>query len=231
MTKPLFVTYYTDKYRDYYVDLERSAVKHGIDLSAAHIEDDATLWVDRACHKSRVVYAAMEQYNRPVVWIDCDARFNWYPKYFDDAADHVDYAIGRLDGYHDCGNVMLFNNTMAGRKVIALWNAYMLKYRFVHDEAILSYVWHAMNWELVSDFIPKSVSTYTLSGSPITQMTASLGQRSKIEVGVKDFTPEFRRALVKRDFSAKFKFETIFKEGLLDERKRQYLEHGKPLAS
>jgi hypothetical protein len=100
--KPIFVSFFTENYREEADGLIGTLKQFNLEYEIRHIEDRGS-WVENCAQKPRFISDTMLWHpDRPVVWVDADARIRREPKLFDeldcDVAFHLRHEVELLSG-------------------------------------------------------------------------------------------------------------------------------------
>ncbi len=134
---PLFITMFTPLYAGEVRQLQESFSEFNLELSAVEIACRGS-WILNVQQKARVIHAALDQHpNRPIVWLDADARMRAYPELLMSMDDGVDFAAFMIPGVFKiarkrpwgpergpealAGGTMYFGNTAATRRLVERW--------------------------------------------------------------------------------------------------------------
>lgn len=79
----IIVAYYTDDYKDEAKELINSLKSFGVEYVVENVKCNGS-WIRNVNYKPTFIREKIEEWNRPVVYIDVDARVKKYPTLFDD---------------------------------------------------------------------------------------------------------------------------------------------------
>ena len=142
MTEPIFVTYWTDKYKQHAREWLLSAHELGLRCSIAHLEC-AGSWQANCQKKPAFLLEMLQQFPAgPVVWVDVDARFRSRPDLLMDWQDapNVAYHTYRLTGGRAepmSGTIWLDNRTGSAARWLKAWAALCHAQPDVYDQVLM----------------------------------------------------------------------------------------------
>lgn len=181
-TRPGFITLATPQYEPEAEELYRSAVKHGVSVTVIGCDDQGS-WARNTRLKAHIIREQITLLDRPIVWVDADARFRAYPTYlfedlsltFADFAAH--YRKDKL-GYRLApeyapnegellGGTLYFNNTDQSKAVLDEWILENEADKHVWEQKNLQKVVHrhAENEGLLRHELPKEYCMITAKGA------------------------------------------------------------------
>lgn len=125
--RPLVVSFATSSYFEHARSMEESARAWGLDVRVERLPDFPS-WREACKYKPRMLAKLIDDSDRPILWVDSDARFRAYPELFDQEhdADVMAHVIRRRTGHEQtaAGTIWL-NNTPGAKAFIHRWLAIM----------------------------------------------------------------------------------------------------------
>ena len=121
--RPLYVNCYTDRYADEAAALVQSLDQFGLDHRVERIEDAGTWAANCNLKPAHIERCAKDNPDRPIVWLDADARVRQYPRLFDDMAalNRWDFAAHWLNGSELLSGTLYFGPTIQARELVHRW--------------------------------------------------------------------------------------------------------------
>jgi hypothetical protein len=121
MKTPVYVSFYTDAYREEAGALVDSLDRFGLEEDVRHVPDQGS-WVRNCAMKSAFIFRMLVAHpGRPIVWLDADARVRQHPDVFN--ALDCDFAAHWRHGVELLSGTMYFGPTLAARMLVATWRA------------------------------------------------------------------------------------------------------------
>lgn len=145
--KPLYVSFYTPKYKKLAKRLEESFQEFGLIYHLFDLPDQGS-WVRNCGLKPFVIRGSLLEYDRPIVFIDSDAVVRQYPALFDhmneDFGAHWLSRKGR-SGKELLSGTIFINNTKGGHELMELWVDRQGQHMEEWDQRNLSNILHKAN--------------------------------------------------------------------------------------
>lgn len=118
--KPVFTSFYTDAYRDHAEGLIASLEAFGLEHDVRHLPSGGN-WLTNVNHKAVFLLSMMARHpDRPIVWLDADARVRQAPKLFDTLS--CDFACHYRHGVELLSGTMYFAPTAAAVQLLQAWH-------------------------------------------------------------------------------------------------------------
>lgn len=128
---PLFCSFYTPDYTVYAERLIESLDGANINMSdrCVRLVKSQGTWVKNCAMKAEYLWQMLDQYQRPLVWVDADAVVRKYSSFFstligsviDIAAHMPDRSRHPLCNSKLCSGTLFINNTPAAQDVLMDW--------------------------------------------------------------------------------------------------------------
>lgn len=147
MIKPLYVSFFTEKYRASAAELVATLDAFELEHEVRFLDADPD-WVANVQRKPAYILQALLQHpGRPIVWLDADARVRKRPELFDAWACDLtrkrvapDFAAHWLGGIELLSGTMWFGPTPAAVKLASQWRTYQESRRDLVDQVALEHV-------------------------------------------------------------------------------------------
>jgi len=140
---PLIVSYFTPDtpYERHAMALREDARRLGL---AARIEPLVSRgsWVENCAQKAGFILDMHKQEQRPLLWLDADARLRRKLHVLEDVA--VDLAVARRHGWEFYTGQIYFGASAISRRLLDIWRDHCVRYPHIWDQVLLGYAW----WEL-----------------------------------------------------------------------------------
>ncbi len=118
---PIYVSYFTENYREEADALIGTLKRFDLEYDVAKILDTGS-WVGNCSRKASFIAAMMGCHrNRPVVWVDADARIRRYPILLDGISGDVDVAYHLRNEQELLSGTLYFAPTDMASKVVRNW--------------------------------------------------------------------------------------------------------------
>lgn len=146
MSSPIIVSYYTPgtHYEDHAKALAQSAKRLGLDVITGARSSKAS-WVENCGQKAAFLRDVWNEVQRPILWIDADARIIRRPTIVENLA--TDFAAIRIHDWLFHGGQIYFGKTDAASELLERWQFYCNNYPYVWDQVSLGYAW----WDMAVD--------------------------------------------------------------------------------
>ena len=116
--------------------------------------DDSGVWEVNCSIKALFILNVLTELQRPVLWVDADARVLREPI----VDDHLDFAIHRFDGWEFASGTVFFNATDAAMRLLRRWVELCLEKPLIWDQILLDQAWCELSASgaLVTGWLPES---------------------------------------------------------------------------
>ncbi len=146
-TTPMYVSFFTPDYAPYAERLTESLDRANINLSDRCIramKSDGS-WVLNCAKKGQFLWDCLEEFQRPLVWLDADALLKKYTGHFSiliaqgyDVAAHLpDRRRHPLCNSNLCSGTLFFNNTRNAQDVLMDWIVACTESKHELDQEVL----------------------------------------------------------------------------------------------
>lgn len=153
--KPLFCSFYTQNtpYEQEKNFLLQDLIHHNLEYVITGVDSKGS-WVLNTNQKSIVCLNTFDTYNRPIVYLDCDARVRQYPKLFETLT--CDVAVHYRRGRELLSGTLFFNQTTGARTVLEAWVQKCKDLPHIWDQKNLATVLLDMKDVIDIGFLPAS---------------------------------------------------------------------------
>jgi hypothetical protein len=119
---PVYVCYHTPgPYAKEAGELATTLRQHDLHHEIVEVADCGS-WVRNCARKASFVRDMLAKHeDRPIVYLDSDARVCAYPKAFDEMPDDVDVAVHYKDGTELLSGTLYFGNTSGSWEIVRQW--------------------------------------------------------------------------------------------------------------
>ncbi len=155
---PVLISYYT---RDTAYEQSAAALQESIEALGDYPFyilglDDSGIWEVNCSIKAMFILNVLTELDRPVLWVDADAKVFREPV----IDDHFDFAVHRFDGWEFASGTVYFNTTEAAIRLARRWVELCQEQPLIWDQILLDRAWCEVSAEhpLVTGWLPE---TYT----------------------------------------------------------------------
>lgn len=146
MSHPLIVSYYTPNSayevhaRTLLEDTKRLGLEARIEPRPAR-----TSWLENCAQKAEFIFQMHEQEQRPLLWIDADARLLRPLDML--RGEGIDFAAVILNGWEFMGGQIYFGTSPVAAQLLQRWRDYCLAFPHIWDQVSLGYAWWDVSLE------------------------------------------------------------------------------------
>ena len=151
--KPLYVLFYTvnTPYADEAAECVKTLREFKLDYHIYPVHSEGS-WEKNTQIKAKIIQQALKSTDRPIVYVDADARIKSYPILLDQI--ECDVAFHYFRGVELLSGTLYFGNTERGRKLVDEWVAENAKYPGEWDQKVLQHVvekQHDIEWLMLPE--------------------------------------------------------------------------------
>jgi hypothetical protein len=154
---PIIVNCYTSEtlYEEEANGLRLSLERLGLEYEIVGVPDQGS-WEKNCAFKAQFIHDVYYRLNRPVLWLDADARVCELPILV--AGAEADFAIGKVNGWQFASGTMYFNSSPLGELLLKTWLKYCKKNPDIWDQIHLDRAWEEISAQhpLYTQWLPQT---------------------------------------------------------------------------
>lgn len=163
-----FISFYTENtpYEKEADELRKNLLSFG--FSADHVCPKTNLsnWHKNCCHKPYFIDEKLKELDKPVVWIDADARIIRQPILFEKLANSdVEFSVHFRDNIELLSGTMFLRPTDKVMKLIYYWK-YLLRKDYESPPGSPQY-WKGLEQSALQYLVTEKYSTFKIKGYPL----------------------------------------------------------------